>query len=188
MGLENTSLLSTQLNNCWHWIWGKGESREEIHVKKVRAFPLLEWVAVSFSRGSSKPRDRTQVSCITGRFFPTEPLGNGYTFIEKYYIARKCYHYLNLQQVLVFLQWRHQRSLITDHQNRYYNNNNNNNEKAWNIMRITKPWHRDRKKAKAVGKIALIDLLDAGLPQIFILLKKKKKSNICKAQLNKVCI
>ena len=42
-------------------------------------------------------------------------------------------------------------------------------------MRITKPWHRDRKRAKAVGKIALIDLLDAGLPQIFILLKKKKK-------------
>ena len=30
---------------------------------------ILEWVAVSFSRGSSQPRDRTQVSCITGRCF-----------------------------------------------------------------------------------------------------------------------
>ena len=30
---------------------------------------LLEWVAVPFSRGSSQPRDWTQVSCITGRFF-----------------------------------------------------------------------------------------------------------------------
>ena len=29
----------------------------------------LEWVAIPFSRGSSWPRDRTQVSCITGRFF-----------------------------------------------------------------------------------------------------------------------
>ena len=29
----------------------------------------LEWVAFSFSRGSSQPRDQTQVSCITGRFF-----------------------------------------------------------------------------------------------------------------------
>ena len=29
----------------------------------------LEWVAVPFSRGSSQPRDRTQVSHITGRFF-----------------------------------------------------------------------------------------------------------------------
>ena len=29
---------------------------------------ILEWVAFPFSRGSSQPRDRTQVSCITGRF------------------------------------------------------------------------------------------------------------------------
>ena len=27
---------------------------------------ILEWVAISFSRGSSQPRDRTQVSCIAG--------------------------------------------------------------------------------------------------------------------------
>ena len=30
---------------------------------------ILEWVALPFSRGSSQPRDRTQVSCIAGRFF-----------------------------------------------------------------------------------------------------------------------
>ena len=30
---------------------------------------ILEWVAFSFSRGSSQPRDQTQVSCIAGRFF-----------------------------------------------------------------------------------------------------------------------
>ena len=30
---------------------------------------LLEWVAISFSRGPSQPRDRTQVSCIAGRRF-----------------------------------------------------------------------------------------------------------------------
>ena len=30
---------------------------------------ILEWVAVSFSRGSSQPRDWTQVSCIVGGFF-----------------------------------------------------------------------------------------------------------------------
>ena len=28
---------------------------------------ILEWVAVSFSRGSSQPGDRTQVSCIATR-------------------------------------------------------------------------------------------------------------------------
>ena len=30
---------------------------------------ILEWVAISFSRGSSPPRDQTRVSCIAGRFF-----------------------------------------------------------------------------------------------------------------------
>ena len=30
---------------------------------------ILEWVAISFWRGSSWPRDWTRVSCITGRFF-----------------------------------------------------------------------------------------------------------------------
>ena len=30
---------------------------------------ILEWVAISFSRGSSQPRDRTQVSHIKGRRF-----------------------------------------------------------------------------------------------------------------------
>ena len=30
---------------------------------------ILEWVAISFSRGSSQPRDRTQVSRIEGRCF-----------------------------------------------------------------------------------------------------------------------
>ena len=30
---------------------------------------ILEWVALSFSRGSSQPQDQTQVSRIVGRFF-----------------------------------------------------------------------------------------------------------------------
>ena len=49
---------------------------------------ILEWVAISFSRGSSPPRDQTPVSCIAGRFFgiqatrealriPREALGEG---------------------------------------------------------------------------------------------------------------
>ena len=40
---------------------------------------VLEWVAISFSRGSSWPRDQTCVSCVSciaGRFFTTEPLGS----------------------------------------------------------------------------------------------------------------
>ena len=30
---------------------------------------ILEWVAISSSRGSSRPRDLTRVSCIADRFF-----------------------------------------------------------------------------------------------------------------------
>ena len=39
---------------------------------------ILEWVAISSSRGSSQPRDRTCVSCAScpaGGFFTTEPSG-----------------------------------------------------------------------------------------------------------------
>ena len=34
---------------------------------------ILKWVAISFFRGSSQPRDWTRVSCIAGRFSTTEP-------------------------------------------------------------------------------------------------------------------
>ena len=36
---------------------------------------ILVWVAISCSRGSSQPRDQTQVSCIAGGFFAAEPAG-----------------------------------------------------------------------------------------------------------------
>ena len=34
---------------------------------------ILEWVAISFYRGSSRPRDQTPVSSIAGGFFISEP-------------------------------------------------------------------------------------------------------------------
>ncbi|CAI9155461.1 unnamed protein product [Rangifer tarandus platyrhynchus] len=34
---------------------------------------MLEWVAIPFSRGSSRPRDRTCISYIAGGFFTAEP-------------------------------------------------------------------------------------------------------------------
>ena len=39
---------------------------------------ILEWVAISFSKGSSRPRDQTHGSCgscTAGRFFAAEPPG-----------------------------------------------------------------------------------------------------------------
>ena len=35
---------------------------------------VLEWIAISFSRGSSRPRNRTRVSCTAGRRFTREAL------------------------------------------------------------------------------------------------------------------
>ena len=36
---------------------------------------VLEWVAISFSRGSSRPRDRTWVSCLQADALSSEPPG-----------------------------------------------------------------------------------------------------------------
>ena len=44
-------------------------------VYKILQIRILEWVAISFSGGSSRPRDETHVSFITGRFFTTKPPG-----------------------------------------------------------------------------------------------------------------
>ena len=35
---------------------------------------ILEWVAIPFSRGSSRPRDQTQVSCTAADSLPSEPI------------------------------------------------------------------------------------------------------------------
>ena len=44
----------------------------------VHGISILEWVAISFSRGSSQPRDGTSIygiSCLAGGLFTTEPTG-----------------------------------------------------------------------------------------------------------------
>ena len=49
---------------------------------------ILEWVAFPFSRESSQPRDRTQVSHIVGRFFPswaTREAQSFFLLIVKYF-------------------------------------------------------------------------------------------------------
>ena len=38
-------------------------------VRGILQARILKWIAIPFSRGSSQPRDWTQVSCIAGRFF-----------------------------------------------------------------------------------------------------------------------
>ena len=50
----------------------------------------LEWVGVSFSRGSSPPRDQTHISCLAGRFFTTESPGK-----PIFHLLSTCIHKLS---------------------------------------------------------------------------------------------
>ena len=49
---------------------------------------MPEWVAITFSRGSSRPRDRTQVSCVSwiGWLFTNEPSGKAICVISSFKI------------------------------------------------------------------------------------------------------
>ena len=58
-------------------------------VRGISQAKILEWVAISFSRGSSQPRDWICVSCIscvTGRLFTAEPPGKPLSHTEYYKI------------------------------------------------------------------------------------------------------
>ena len=46
---------------------------------------VLEWVAISFSRGSSRLRDRTQISRIVDRRFPSEPPGKPQKMVWRFF-------------------------------------------------------------------------------------------------------
>ena len=67
--------------NCSLW----GSPVHEIFQARI-----LEWVAISFSRSSSQPRDQTQVSCIAGRFF---------TDWQAYFLVHRCYRVSVLSHV-----------------------------------------------------------------------------------------
>ena len=45
---------------------------------------ILEWVVISFSRGSSRTRDRTLVSCIAGRLFTVWATGKFLNYEDAY--------------------------------------------------------------------------------------------------------
>ena len=63
----------------WKWKWSRSVMSDSLRpvdcsppsssVHGILQARTLEWVAISFSRGSSRPRDWTQVSHIAGRCF-----------------------------------------------------------------------------------------------------------------------
>ena len=84
-GSVHRAPLSPHLLSTWlpimlafvlsHSLWPMDCSPPGSLVHGVLQARILEWVAISFSRGSSRPRDWTHVSCISciaGRFFASE--------------------------------------------------------------------------------------------------------------------
>ena len=63
---------------------------------------ILEWAAMPPSRGFSRPRDRTYVSCIADGFFTTEPLGKPNIQICMY---AKLYRYFYLNNTFIYAIW-----------------------------------------------------------------------------------
>ena len=84
-------------------------------VHRILQTIMLEWVAMPFSRGSSWPRHQTRVSCgscIAGKFFATDPLGNPLLFsywplsaasscLQGNYIQRSYSYHVFLPQILL---------------------------------------------------------------------------------------
>ena len=63
---RNKIILHTEvlLSHVWPFVTLPGSS-----VHGILQARILEWVAIPFSRGSSWPRDQTQVPCMEGIFF-----------------------------------------------------------------------------------------------------------------------
>ena len=77
--VENACSLEGKLWAVWKWKWSRSVLSDSLgpvdcsppssSIHGILQARILEWVAISFSRGSSRPRDRTQVSQIAGRRF-----------------------------------------------------------------------------------------------------------------------
>ena len=62
---EDTNKLEVKVaQSCWTLC-----NSTDYTVHGILKARILEWVAFPFSRGSSQPRDQTQVSHFAGRFF-----------------------------------------------------------------------------------------------------------------------
>ena len=80
--IQEASNLCQSLSDVWLFCDPVGYSSPGSSIHGISQARILEWVAICFSRGSSRPRDRTHVSCIScigGRIFffflTTEPPG-----------------------------------------------------------------------------------------------------------------
>ena len=65
----NANFLSSYCESESHSVVSNSLWPHGLYCAWILQARILEWVAIPFSRGSSQPRDRTQVSLIAGEFF-----------------------------------------------------------------------------------------------------------------------
>ena len=66
----NTDCAGGLVTQSWPTLYDPMDcSLQGFSVHGIFQASILEWIAISFSKGSSWPRDRTWVSCPAGRFF-----------------------------------------------------------------------------------------------------------------------
>jgi len=64
LGMAESESVSQSVMSGSLCLWGFSPPGSSVHgILQAR---ILEWVAIPFSRGSSRPRDQTPVSCIAG--------------------------------------------------------------------------------------------------------------------------
>ena len=64
-----TAMLSCSLSHVWFFVTLWTVAHQDPLSMGILQARILEWVAISFSRGSSQPRDWAQISRIAGGFF-----------------------------------------------------------------------------------------------------------------------
>ena len=87
---EKEKVLVTQL--CLNLCDPMDCSSPNSFVHGILQARILEWVAIPFSRGSSRPRDWSQVSCTAGRFFIIWATREVPKMDQMYKTCQKCKH------------------------------------------------------------------------------------------------
>ena len=78
-------------------------------VHRISQATILDWVSISFSRGSSWPRDETRVSCVScnpARFFTTAPPSSLKTWVLVFFTFYKwkCWGLVTLNNLFKLIQ------------------------------------------------------------------------------------
>ena len=82
-------------------------------VHEILQARILEWVAIPSSRDSSRPKDQTHVSCITGRFFSHWATWEAHHYDGRFSVFEFllfllymcCHHIRHIYMNILLLRW-----------------------------------------------------------------------------------